>query len=333
MRALTLIVRNLATSELADSNKQCPALDSFLARSVVATDLLQSTTGWICAAFGVKRQNDWPVGAILAQAREAPGVSAFWVCANPVHLAIDRDSLILQPLSELRISDQESQALVSAIRAHFATEQLEMIHIDTGVWVVGALHDQNLSTTELALAEGRSVDGLLPTGADAPWWQRMVTEAQMILHDHPVNIAREQRGEVPINSLWIWGGGTAPVIQKSFDTMHAADALLRALAALSGTPLMDLPGDALDIPLDHRYLVEFVVTDKPGTTGSISALETDWIAPAWRALGTGRLDELTLIVPLPNAIAVCQCDRKARRRFWRRNRTLTRLLGQWQARS
>ncbi len=29
----------------------------------------------------------------------------------------------------------------------------------------------------------------------------------MLLHDHPVNEARERRGEPPINAVWLWGGG------------------------------------------------------------------------------------------------------------------------------
>jgi hypothetical protein len=33
-----------------------------------------------------------------------------------------------------------------------------------------------------------------------------LNEIQMVWHEHPVNLAREERGEVPINSLWLYGG-------------------------------------------------------------------------------------------------------------------------------
>jgi hypothetical protein len=33
-----------------------------------------------------------------------------------------------------------------------------------------------------------------------------LNEIQMVWHEHPVNIARAERGEVPINSLWLFGG-------------------------------------------------------------------------------------------------------------------------------
>jgi len=155
----------------------------------------------------------------------------------------------------------------------------------------------------------------------------------MVLYEHPVNVAREQRGEAPVNSLWIWGGGTAPMVQKRYDKMRVDDPLLRALAALSDTPPMEPPGGAMDFPVDDHDLAEFVVTADPDTARSMSALETDWLVPAWRALAAGRLDVLTLVLALPNAVVVCRCDRKGRRRFWRRKQSLARLLDQWLARS
>ncbi len=43
-------------------------------------------------------------------------------------------------------------------------------------------------------ALNRSVKHHLPQGADALAWHRVMNEAQMILHTHPVNVAREANG-------------------------------------------------------------------------------------------------------------------------------------------
>jgi hypothetical protein len=40
-------------------------------------------------------------------------------------------------------------------------------------------------------------------------WQRILTEIQMALYAHPLNQAREARGELLVSSLWLWGGGRA----------------------------------------------------------------------------------------------------------------------------
>jgi hypothetical protein len=39
-------------------------------------------------------------------------------------------------------------------------------------------------------------------------WRQMQNEIQMIWHDHPVNAARMERGELPINSVWLQGVGS-----------------------------------------------------------------------------------------------------------------------------
>lgn len=330
MRALTLLVRNLAALELANDQQPVPALDAFLSRCHVETDSHDSTIGWICASFGITRQQDWPAGPILAQALGAKNESAYWICAQPVHLEVNRDDLILQPVSQLRLSEEESRTLFSVVKSHFADDLLEMEHVDTGLWCVGAGRAQRLSTTEIDLAQGRSVDGLLPSGEDAQWWQRLVMEAQMTLHEHPVNVAREQRGEAPVNSLWIWGGGTPAVVHKGFDKMCVVDPLLRAAAILSHTQLIETPVKVADFLVDGRGFFEFNLQTNDKNGASLSVLDSEWISPAWQALRNGRLDQLTVVLALPNAMLICRCDRKARRRFWKRTQPLHRFLARWQ---
>ena len=48
---------------------------------------------------------------------------------------------------------------------------------------------------------------LLPAGNEGSVWRRRMNEAQMVLHAHPGNEAREARGELPVNSVWFWGAG------------------------------------------------------------------------------------------------------------------------------
>ncbi len=337
MRALTLIVRNLDASATPAARARCPALESFLSRCAVTASSHNSVAGWACAAHGIERRGDWPAGAILACSSAEPAedsgstgdAASYWIFAQPVHLAVDRDSLILQPPSQLRLSADESRELFDALKQHLAQDQLKLKHAGTGIWCIGSRAHQDLSTTEPDLAQGRNVDGLLPGGADANRWQRLITEAQMILHEHPVNAAREARGAVPVNSLWIWGGGVLAAAERRFDAMCAQDPLLRALARLSGTQLIDAPAISLKRPEADNMLVEFVL--QPGDAGdaSLPVLEARWLSPAWQGLASGRLDELTLLLPLGNTIAICRCERKERRRFWRRKQPIAGFLARF----
>ncbi|UCH47442.1 MAG: hypothetical protein JSU95_15410 [Betaproteobacteria bacterium] len=331
VNALTLLIRNLDRNldalQFADDNQRYPTLEAFFARCLQSSESAGSTTAWVCASFGIERQYDWPAGAILAQARGEPDTATFWVCAAPVHLAIDRDDLILQPRSQLRLSERESRTLFSLLEPHFAEHELEMKHVDTGLWCVGSKRAQHLETTDIELAEGRSVDGLQPSGNDAAWWQRLLIEAQMSLHEHPVNLAREERGDLPINSLWLWAGGTAPAVHKRFDTMCVADPLLRGAASVSQARLIEMPNNALDVIAESEHaLVEITMAAHDAPDAQLEALESDWFAPAWQALANGRLDQLTVVLPQPNTVIVCHCDRKARRRFWKRRRALSQAF-------
>ena len=61
---------------------------------------------------------------------------------------------------------------------------------------------------------------------------------------------------------------------------------------------------------------------------SLQALEKNWLAPAWAGLASGAIDALTLVLPLgATSLVICRCGRRERRRFWRRRRPITALLG------
>jgi hypothetical protein len=72
----------------------------------------------------------------------------------------------------------------------------------------------------------------------APWAKTCSStcrRAQILLHQHPVNQARGERGLPPVNSLWFWGGGTLPAhVRTSLATVIGDDVLLGALAGRAG---------------------------------------------------------------------------------------------------
>jgi hypothetical protein len=332
--ALTLLVRNLLPALSAGGSRRHPAFESILSRGDMTTSAHGSISAWACATHGIERHGDWPAGALLANAPVAAGGDApsavgasFWVCAQPVHLAVDRDSLILQPLLQLNLNDHESRALFNTVRAHLADEQLEARHIATGLWCIGSAHGQRMLTTEPESVQGCSIDGNLPVGEDESFWQRLVTEAQMLLHEHPVNIARENRGEMPVNSIWLWGGGTLPVLEQRFDMLFTEEPVLRAAAVLAGSRMLDAPSGLTDLPEGGEALVQINLNGERDAP-SLQALEKNWLAPAWSGLASGAIDALTLVLPLgATSLVICRCGPRERRRFWRRRRPITASLG------
>jgi len=78
------------------------------------------------------------------------------------------------------------------------------------------------------LVAGRSPDTFMPGGDGAAAYLRMVSEIEMALHDHAVNVERQLQGQPPVNSLWLWGGGHAPAQSVlAVPPLFADDPLLR----------------------------------------------------------------------------------------------------------
>lgn len=327
--ALTLLIPNALANRIAERKLPFPALETFLARCAPAFEAGGSTIGWMCASFGIERQQDWPVGAILAQANGALTDSTFWLCAQPVHLAVNRDALVLLPPAQLHLADAQSRTLFRSIEAHCAALGLQMRYIEAGMWCIGSQRRQDLATTEIERVQGRSVNDALASGGDARWWQRLTVELQMLLHQHEVNVARETGGEAPVNSVWFWGGGTAQDVHHRFDTMCVDHPLLRAIARLSRARFLESSCNINSILDGNRGLVELACATDNDVDACLSRLETDWMAPAWKTLGKGSLKELNMVFAQPEGLVTCRCDSRARWRFWRGHAAFRRQLSRW----
>lgn len=71
----------------------------------------------------------------------------------------------------------------------------------------------------------------LPNGSDLKRWQKLLTELQMLLHAHPVNTARVQRGARPINSSWL--DQIAPASAMPHDALNTAPPMPDSTPTLS----------------------------------------------------------------------------------------------------
>ena len=56
--------------------------------------------------------------------------------------------------------------------------------------------------------------------------RRLMTELQMLLHEHPVNEARAARGVPTVNAVWLWGGGEGQRAAKPNSRRLASDATI-----------------------------------------------------------------------------------------------------------
>jgi hypothetical protein len=316
-----LVVPGLFAGEPA---VRLPSLELALARGRCTAGSSQPLERWLAAAFGLG--DDLPAGAATLLAAGGDPGAHDWVRADPVHLRLMRDRLILVPAQALHLSPAESDALCKTLNEHFA-ERMALRVIEAGRWVAKLAGPiAAAGESPLALA-GREVE--LTAGADAAPHQ-LLNESQMALHEHPVNEAREARGEAAVNSLWFWGAGRILLpLKQRFESVSAAEPIALGLARAAG-----IPGHGLhewQMPGEGRHLVVLdalrapLALAEPGEYAeALAALERDWFSPLVSALRAGRLGMLTVHVPDGPECATFETVRGDLRRFWKRPRALAR---------
>jgi len=137
-----------------------------------------------------------------------------WGLLTPVHCAVGADQVIMQDPETLALGASESNALFSAIKPLFIGEGLVMAWGAPLRWYVAHESLAELATASLDRVIGGPVIPWLPPAADIPLVGRLLAEAQMLLHGHEVNRAREERGRQPVNAVWLSSCGAAQTTRE-----------------------------------------------------------------------------------------------------------------------
>jgi len=171
---------------------------------------LGDTHALLAALSGRQFNDDFPSAALTLLANDLYDPGRFYMHADPVHLQADIDSALLTPGADLDISEAEASALCQTLNQHFDQDGLTFLALKNDTWFVSSKEQIKLDTTPLVDATGRNINYLLPDGEDAVRWKQILTEAQMLLHTHELNVSRENSGRASINSLWFHGSGQLP---------------------------------------------------------------------------------------------------------------------------
>jgi hypothetical protein len=142
-----------------------------------------------------------------AQAYSQAGGSAqhaFWLFAHPVHLVLARDHFVLSEPAPVLASRADTESIILSLNQHFLPQKLHFYAIEND-WFLGLDADPKITTTALKHALNKDITPYLPQGEGALVWAKLQNEIQMLLFNHPINEAREARGELPINSVWFDG--------------------------------------------------------------------------------------------------------------------------------
>lgn len=245
--------------------------------------------------------------------------------ADPVHLRPDLEAASLFDASHFSLSRDEAVAMADALDRHFAPEGVRFEALHPTRWYARVEKAPDAVFRPPGAAAVRGAGASLPAGNEGSVWRRRMNEAQMVLHAHPANQAREARGELPINSVWFWGAGApGPAPRRRFHEVAADDPLIRALAERGGARVCGLdedPGAGNQAAAGRRLVAlgdgcyrAVAGRDVESWRRGLVRAEERWFRALLDEAAAGRLRKVTVAAGLRAGEAVFEAaGRRARR--------------------
>ena len=324
-----------------------PAIETLFAKSLQTKDESQGVEAWLCKAFSVEKQQDLPVAPLTLLADKAGDIEigdGYWLRADPVHLRVEHDQVLLADSRTFRISFEEACQFVGVINKHFAEDNLSplcgiddkrelisFLPLCADRWYLYMQRTPLIHTQLLSEVAVKNINDFFPYGTEEIFWRGILNEIQMLLHEHPLNQVREERGDLALNGIWFWGGGVIPkLVTSPYVHVWSNDIFPRALAMACGTNHSELP-----VNLDAwqqsnksgRHLVfldslhgKSQYGDAYGWRESLKELEKGWFEPLLNMLKKYVINQITITTINKGVARSFFITRNNLYKFWRMGR-------------
>jgi 2,3-bisphosphoglycerate-independent phosphoglycerate mutase len=172
---------------------------------------------------------------------------------NLVTLKFRGSEILMEDFSAGHITDEEASKIIadlnnemgtSGIQFHAGVSYRHLMVLKNGAAKFSGLEKLELTPPHDII--GKEISPFLPQ-TEAPVLTLM-KESQRVLKNHPVNQARETKGLLPANSIWLWGQGHSPqmVTMKERFGMDgyviSAVHLIKGIGMLAGLEVLEVPG-------------------------------------------------------------------------------------------
>lgn len=242
-----------------------------------------------------------PAGALTRDLIDGDAGGDAWLCADPSWVQPDLNGARLLACGQMQLSMDDALAFAEPLKPLFEEAGMTLMVSSPDHWHV-RLPAQTV-TPDFAAPEqalGEDLYYHLPQGAEGRPWRILLNEVQVILHQHPLNAERRQRGLPPVNHLWLWGGSVLPdAVRTSLTHVVGDDLLLTALARQAKVPCTvrstasvqaAAPGtfiDLQDLPVDEialHWMDSLLVLARQNAIQLSFASGERWVHRSWHRL-------------------------------------------------
>ncbi|MBU5637372.1 cofactor-independent phosphoglycerate mutase [Geomonas sp. Red69] len=168
---------------------------------------------------------------------------------NLVHLEARGGKLIMEDYSAGHISSADGRELVEELQRQLGNEEFSfhpgVSYRHLMVWHGGRTQIKMTPPHDIS---GQDITSHMPSGEGADKLIYLMNSSQMIFHNHPQYKRRAVNGEVPANSIWLWGHGKAPAMEGfgaryglTGAVISAVD-LIKGIGVYAGLDIINVPG-------------------------------------------------------------------------------------------
>lgn len=284
-------------------------LEILLSKAISKTTTSLEMEPWLCKQFNVTQQHgNWPVAPLMLHI-DAPVLAKtskdFWMHADPVHLRIEQNHIMLADRQIFEISPEEAKQFIHDLNQNLGSNDFTFSALHPHRWYIRIPKAPEIQTHTLSQVTCKNINNFLPTGNDSIFWHKIFNEVQMLLHEHPINLARESRGELTINSIWLWGGGNKPqTIHSPYTNVWSDNTFSQSLALASNINYLALPTDVnkwLQTQISGNHLLVLDSLRSPAKyknafswRETLRNMEQNWFLPLYTALRNGKIKQLTI---------------------------------------
>lgn len=230
----------------------------------------------------------FPHAALVRSLYSSDAAGALWLNADPAYVIADAVTVRMLACGSLALTTEESNELAKPLKLLFGDAGFPLEISPAGRWQLRCPKDSRLPAFAVpSRVLGDDLARHLPSGENERQWRHLLNEAQVILHNHPVNAARVKEGKAPANSVWFWGAGVLPAwVRTKFSRVTTNDEVTVALAKLSESAEIARSLDLGKIRPDGEVLLD--AGENPGPQIDVYVSEVE------KALQSKRIRQLTV---------------------------------------
>jgi hypothetical protein len=248
-----------------------------------------------------------PVAA-LTRSVDSTDSAGSWLRADPCHVAPDAVAVRMLACGNLDLSTTEAEDLARSLQPLFGDAGFALEPTTADRWYLRCPPGTQLPLFDPPEAVlGDDLSRHLPAGDVGKRWRYLLNEAQVTLHNHPVNAARARRGLPTANSLWFWGAGKLPDwVRTRYSRIFSDDKIVVGLSRLAkkavGGPVADVSKNEGDVLLDF------------GSANDNVSMEPNGLASIDEMFRHRQIDSVLLMFANGERV---RFKRSHRWRFWR----------------